>query len=192
LNAIFKQNVKFKVMLLVLAIVSLWLFLSTEPDKEHFETKKRVSKTTDYAMTDFTMTTMDLNGNPARIISGSQLSHYPKDDSTEIINPVALLLQQGKDTWKISSNKAYTVGKGDDLLLTGNVVATQPENPDIQLLTESLNIDSLNNTAYTDLAVTMKSSYGVTNSVGLHASLEQKTVNLHSRVKGHYDAPPTK
>jgi lipopolysaccharide export system protein LptC len=171
LNAIFKQNVKFKVMLLVLAIVSLWLFLSTEPDKEHFETKKRVSKTTDYAMTDFTMTTMDLNGNPARIISGSQL---------------------GKDTWKISSNKAYTVGKGDDLLLTGNVVATQPENPDIQLLTESLNIDSLNNTAYTDLAVTMKSSYGVTNSVGLHASLEQKTVNLHSRVKGHYDAPPTK
>jgi lipopolysaccharide export system protein LptC len=135
---------------------------------------------------------MDMKGNPSRVITGSEMSHYPEDDSTEIIDPIAQFIQKGKDTWQISSNKGFTVGKGDDILLTGNVIITQPDNPDIELHTESLNLDTLHNTAYTDLAVSMKSPYGETDSVGLHASLEQKTINLHSRVKGHYDAPPTK
>lgn len=172
-------------------MVTLWL-LSSHKETSEQSIKSEINKSSDYAMTNFTLTIMDMKGNPSRVITGSEMSHYPKDDSTEIIDPIAQFIQKGKDTWQISSNKGFTVGKGDDILLTGNVIITQPDNPDIELHTESLNLDTLHNTAYTDLAVSMKSPYGETDSVGLHASLEQKTINLHSRVKGHYDAPPTK
>ncbi len=142
-------------------------------------------------MSNFTMTVMDKLGQPSRIVTGQTMSHYPANDSTEIIAPIAQILEQGKKTWLITANKAYTEGKGEDILLTGNVIITQIDNTDIELRTEKLNLDTVRDNAYTDLAVSMKSPHGTTNSVGLHASLQEKTINLHSRVKGHYDAPPT-
>ena len=191
MNAIFKQAYLAKILLFILATVTLWL-VSGHKETSSQSVKSKVNKSSDYAMTDFTLTIMDMKGNPSRVITGSVMSHYPKDDSIEIIDPIAQFIQKGKDTWQVSSNRGFTIGKGDNILLTGNVIITQPDNPDMELHTESLNLDTLHNTAYTDLAVSMKSPYGETDSIGLHASLEQKTINLHSRVKGHYDAPPTK
>jgi lipopolysaccharide export system protein LptC len=57
------------------------------------------------------------------------------------------------------------------------------------MLTEKLTLHNLDNTAYTDEPVTINSPQGVTESVGLHAVLDDETINLHSRVKGQYDAP---
>ncbi len=169
-------------------MVSLWL-LSDENSEQKASLQTEFNKASDYAMTDFTLTIMDKEGNPSRIISGTEMAHYPEDDSTEIIFPIAELIAPEKETWIITSNKALTQGKGNDILLTGNVIISQKENSDIELRTEKLNLDTLHNTAYTDLAVSMKSPYGTSESVGLHASLKEKMINLHSRVKGHYDAP---
>lgn len=179
-----------KLLLPLLAIITLWLLFSEDTEKKTSE-QKTISHTSDYAMSNFTMTVMNELGKPSRIITGKEMQHYPEDDSTEIDDPIAEIIEEGKDTWLISSNKAYTQGKGDDILLTGNVIITQKDNKAVELRTEKLNLDTLHDTAYTDLAVSMKSPHGTTNSVGLHASLQEKTINLHSRVKGYYDAPPT-
>jgi len=177
-----------KILLPLLAVVSLWL-LSGEDSNQQSRLDSELNKASDYAMTDFTLTVMDKSGNPSRIISGKEMAHYPEDDSTEVIYPTAEFIELGKDTWLITSNKSTTQGKGDDILLTGNVIITKKDDTDVELRTEKLNLDTKHNTAYTDLAVSMKSPYGSTESIGLHASLEDKMINLHSRVKGHYDAP---
>lgn len=179
-----------KLLLPLLAMVTLWLLFSEDTKKKTAE-NNAISRTSDYAMSNFTMTVMNDQGKPSRIISGKEMAHYPEDDSTEINNPTAEIIEEGKDSWLMSSNKAYTQGKGEDILLSGNVIITQKDNKAIELRTEKLNLDTVHDTAYTDLAVSMKSPHGTTNSVGLHASLQEKTINLHSRVKGHYDAPPT-
>lgn len=179
-----------KLLLPILAIITLWLLFSEDAKKNTGE-QKTISRTSDYAMSNFTMTVMNELGKPSRIITGKEMAHYPVDDSTEIDSPIAEIIEQGKDTWLISANKAHTQGKGEDILLTGNVIITPKDNNAIELRTEKLNLDTIHDTAYTDLAVSMKSPHGTTNSVGLHASLQEKTVNLHSRVRGHYDAPPT-
>ena len=163
--------------------------MSGEDSNQQSKLDSELNKASDYAMTDFTLTIMDKSGNPSRIISGKEMAHYPEDDSTEVIYPIAEFIELGKDTWLITSNKSTTQGKGDDILLTGNVIITKKEDKEVELRTEKLNLDTKNNTAYTDLAVSMKSAYGLTDSVGLHASLEDKMINLHSRVKGYYDAP---
>lgn len=190
MNATSNRPFLVKLLLPLLAMITLWLLFSEDTVKKVSQ-QQTISRTSDYAMTNFTMTVMNKLGKPSRIISGKEMQHYPADDSTEIDAAVAEVIEEGKATWLISANKAYTQGKGEDILLTGNVIITQKENREIELRTEKLNLDTLQNTAYTDLAVSMKSAHGKTNSVGLHASLQQKTINLHSRVKGHYDAPPT-
>jgi len=179
-----------KILLPLLAVVTLWL-LSGEESEQQASLDSKLNKASDYAMTDFTLTVMDKEGNPSRIINGKEMAHYPEDDSTEILFPTAQFIEAEKNTWIITSNKGSTQGKGNDILLTGNVIITQKEDSNVELRTEKLNLDTLHNTAYTDLAVSMKSPYGKSESVGLHASLEDKMINLHSRVKGRYDAPTT-
>jgi lipopolysaccharide export system protein LptC len=116
--------------------------------------------------------------------------HYPNDDSTEIIKPVTDFINEGKDTWQMQSEHGYTQGKGETILLTENVIILNKDNPEYKMLTDKLTLDTVNETAFTDEAVTILSPQGKTNSVGLHADLKDETINLHSRVRGHYDAPP--
>jgi lipopolysaccharide export system protein LptC len=54
-----------------------------------------------------------------------------------------------------------------------------------------MHLDTVNNTAYTDRPVVMRSPNGDTHAVGFHAALQEETINLHSRVRGQYDAPAT-
>lgn len=174
----------------ILAIISIWL-LSGEYNKKNSSAEDQQTRSSDYAMTDFTITMMDDEGNPSRVITGTKMAYYSDNDSTEILLPVASILDQQKNNWLMSSNKGQTQGKGEKILLTGNVIVTRHDNNEIELHTEQLTLDTLHNTAYTDLAVSMKSPYGKTDSIGLHAALEDKMINLHSRVKGHYNAPPS-
>lgn len=168
-------------------MIGVWLLLDnevTQPDIQN-----QTTRTSDYAMTDFTMTIMDIDGTPDRVIKGKEMAHYPKDDSTEMIDPITEFLEPGQDAWIIESELGQTQGDADTILLTGNVIITNKDNPSFQMLTEKLTLDTKLNTAYTDQPVTIHSPQGDTESVGLHAALNDETINLHSRVKGQYDAP---
>ncbi len=189
MNVISNASTFVKALILLIVFISLWFLTHKQEESVHNENSETPGRTIDYAMSDFKMTVMDDSGQPARIIAGRELSHYPDDDSTEIITASAAFLSTDKDTWLINSNTAYTQGKGENIDLSGNVIITRDSNNEIELRTEQLTLDTVNNTAYTDQAVTIRSPYGDTDSVGLHASLQDETINLHSKVKGHYDAP---
>lgn len=188
MNVIFNLPLYARIGLLLTAAVSLWLFL--QDDSEPIQRSSEGGRSSDYAMTDFTMTIMDINGVPARQIKGDHLAHYPKGDRTEITNPTAEFLKPGQDTWIITSNKGRTKGKADTILLTGNVIISNKHDPEFNMLTDKLTLNTHLSTAYTEEPVTIHSPQGVTESVGLHAALDEETINLHSRVKGQYDAPP--
>lgn len=166
---------------------SLWLIFhdSNQPLQQASE----VRRASDYAMTDFTMTIMDINGEPIRLIKGQEMAHYPHDDSTEINRPETQFLGSGQDTWVVTSEHGHTQGKAETILLTGNVIISNKDNPAFKMRTEKLTLNTLDNTAYTDEPVSIHSPHGVTDAVGLHAALDDETINLHSRVKGQYDAP---
>jgi lipopolysaccharide export system protein LptC len=188
LNVIFNLPLYARIGLLLIAVLSLWLIL--HDNSQPIQRSSEPGRNSDYAMTDFTMTIMDINGVPARQIKGDELAHYPDGDRTEIINPVAEFLKPGQDTWIITSDRGQTQGKADAILLTGNVIISNKHEPDFNMLTDTLTLDTNLNTAYTEEPVTIHSPQGVTESIGLHAALDDETINLHSRVKGHYDAPP--
>lgn len=193
MNAISKLSLTYKVPLALLLGVMLWLIFSPSDKAEEVSTQAtNYNDTSDYAMTNFTMTIMDVNGQPARVIKGQNMAHYPEDDSTKITKPIAQFIEAQEDTWLMTSERGETTGKGDNILLLDNVIITRKDNNGVELHTSKLNLDTLQNTAYTDAAVKMISPHGETNSVGLHATLDEKTINLHSRVKGQYDAPPQK
>ena len=178
-----------RLLLIAVVLLTFWLFFSDDSPTSTNAGDPLVARTSDYAMTDFTMTVMDLNGQPQRVIEGREAAHYPEGDRTEIIDPIVLHIVMDDDDWILQSDRADTSGKGENIVLTGNVIITNKDEPEIQLLTELLHLDTINNTAYTDEPVLMRSPNGDTHSVGLHAALKEQTINLHSRVRGQYNAP---
>lgn len=188
MNAIFNLSWPLRLILIAATVLTLWLLFDNDPAPSQ-SGDELVERSSDYAMTDFKMTVMDTNGQPQRIIEGSEASHYPDGDRTEIINPDALHIAVDNDDWIMQAERADTSGKAEHIVLTGNVIITNKDQPDIQLLTELLHLDTVNNTAYTDQPVLMRSPNGDTHSVGFHAALQEETINLHSRVRGQYDAP---
>ena len=169
-----------------MVLISAWLWFDSEEKQTQLPSSQRNS---DYAMTDFTMNIMDINGEPARILKGKLMEHFPHDDSTEITDPIAVFMQKGRDTWEITADHGHTNGDGEIILLTDNVVITNLDNPAFEMLTEKLTLNTVDNTAYTDQHVTIHSPRGDTYAVGLHADMDEETINLHSKVKGQYDAP---
>ena len=168
----------------------LWLIFSSSDAIEHRSSESAAdSHTSDYSMTNFTMTILDVNGQLSRIIKGQKIAHYPEADITKITFPIAQFIEEQKDTWLMTSDRAETSGKGDEILLLDNVIITRKDNNKVELRTSKLNLNTIKNTVYTSEAVKMISPYGETSSIGLHAKLSDKTINLNSRVKGQYDAP---
>ena len=169
----------------------LWLiFNSSDATEQSSSQPKAYGDTSDYSLTNFTMTILDVNGQASRIIKGQKIAHYPEADITKITFPIAQFIEEQKDTWLMTSERAETSGKGDEILLLDNVIITRKDGNKVELHTSKLNLDTIKNTVYTTEAVKMISPYGETNSVGLHAKLSEKTISLNSRVKGQYDAPP--
>jgi lipopolysaccharide export system protein LptC len=191
LNAISKLTPLQQGLSALLLTFILWLLFSgSEQTTPTASSQQIYTDASDYTMSQFTMTIMDENGQPSRVIRGQTMAHFPEDDSTHITLPIAEFINQQKDTWVITSKQGKTHGKGDIILLSDNVVINRKGDTQTELQTSILTLDTEKSTAYTDAEVKMISPYGETNSIGLHATLEDKTINLHSRVKGHYDAPP--
>lgn len=190
MNAIFNLSWPLRGVLIAAVLLTLWLlFHNSGSELSDQQGDTLVERSSDFGMTDFTMTTMDINGKPQRIINGTLAAHYPQGDRTEIINASGLHIAIDDDDWLMQADRADTSGKAEHIVLTGNVIIVNKDQPEIQLLTELLHLDTINNTAYTDRPVLMRSPNGDTHSVGFHAALQEKTINLHSRVRGQYDAP---
>ena len=191
MNAISKlTSLQQGLLALSLAFILWLLFSGSEPTTSTANEQQNYTQASDYTISQFTITIMDENGQPSRIIKGQEMTHFPEDDSTHITSPIAEFVNQQKDTWIVKSEQGKTHGKGHVILLTDNVVISRKDDDKTELQTSTLTLDTNKSTAYTDAVVKMISPYGETNSIGLHATLEDKTINLHSRVKGHYDAPP--
>ncbi|HAQ50524.1 MAG TPA: LPS export ABC transporter periplasmic protein LptC [Gammaproteobacteria bacterium] len=145
----------------------------------------------DYSITDFTMILMDKLGQPQQIISGHQIIYYLEHDITHISLPIAEFISPDQQNWIITAEKGQTDNQGTRILLEQNVVIRNKDNSGTTLYTTSLILDTEKKIAYTDAPVTQVSPYGETHATGLHATLIDRTINLHSKVKGKYDAPST-
>ncbi len=186
LRIIFNLFAAAKVYLVLLVLAILWLMMTNNADNEKIS-RNASYRSSDNSMGDFTMILIYDDGRPFLTVQGKEMLHYFEDDIIEIIDPIARFIEPEQEAWVVTSNKGTTLGKGEIILLIGNVVITQENNDKIKLLTEKISLDTVNNTAYTDLAITINSPYGEMHSVGFNAAIKERTINLHSQIRGiHY------
>lgn len=137
-------------------------------------------------LTDSTFNIFDANGKLSKL-HASKAFFYKDQDAIEIEQPKF-------STNNLNTSILLTAKAGlyhpsnESLILEGNVIAKQTESKKTlwQLETNTLNIDNKTSTLFTSEAVNVKSGYHNLEAVGITASLNDRKIELLSKVRGKY------
>jgi lipopolysaccharide export system protein LptC len=145
----------------------------------------------DYYLNDFSITSLDSNGEPQHSLQAMQLSHFSNGEQTRLQQPRIEVFRQGAMAWRVSAEQGMVTPQQDEVLLSGDVILRQgATKTPLQLTTESLSIHPSEGTAETDQAVTLVQGKNRIKAVGMKLQQEGPRLQLLSQVRGHYEALP--
>ncbi|SEG53797.1 LPS export ABC transporter periplasmic protein LptC [Marinobacterium lutimaris] len=153
--------------------------------------REETRSTYDFFMRDNESRYWDENGNLARSWESQEMHHYPARNSSQLLEPIAHMPQQGGGTYKIRANDGWVLDDQSEIQLAGNVeVNHNPQSgPGSLLTTSTLNVFPPRNYAETDAPATLTRNGERTESTGLEVYFDERRVELLSNVRGRYDAP---
>ena len=131
----------------------------------------------------------DEQGNLQIDLKSPRIEQFEATGTAHLDTPRARLFSEGSpDPWLVESNEGSLQQNNEKLELTGNVRLTrQSEGREAVLETEALTLDNSNGTVYTDHPVSITEPFGVTRSTGMKAWINERILELNSRVEGQYE-----
>ena len=152
-----------------------------KPDKdEHFP---------DFFMENFTITSMDIKGQPNYILRATKMLHYADDDSSELERPRIQFLSE-KGDWTITAEHALILENTKQIQLKTNVQlsrnASAQQTP-MTIDTEYLSINTETEIAETESLAQVSSKGLSMTSKGLVYDGRNGILKLVSEVKGIYE-----
>lgn len=131
------------------------------------------------------------SGNLTHVLKASQVTYVAQEDGTlsYIEKPqLSFFREQQPQPWQLRADLGVASIDQHTLLLSGDVRAfsTHPRYGPVEVLTDDLQVDTEQQFARTDKPVTMRSTHGTTDAVGLEADLDSGRLQLLSEVKGTY------
>lgn len=112
------------VLLAALALASSWWQRSMEPPPRLLG-----GGGPDSVMEGYRATMMNTEGNPRHRLWGEVLTHYPNDDSTELVAPRLLVFRPAGAPWLIASEQGRISADGELVLLNGEVRIRRDASP---------------------------------------------------------------
>ena len=163
-------TIRQRVLALVLALIGGAAWWQQSGQVPEAPVKPVRARLPDYTVEQFTATTMDLNGRPARSLTAREMRHYPDDDSSELDLPVLVLNRPGEPPWDIRSETGWISGDRERLLLHGQVFADREgrgEARPIHLKTSELTVQPRQSYAETAMPVEITSDEDWLRSTGM-------------------------
>ncbi|MFO8142128.1 MAG: LPS export ABC transporter periplasmic protein LptC [Marinobacter sp.] len=135
-------------------------------------------------------TTWDEQGNLKMTLASPRIEQFDDSAHATMNAPRARIYsEQGTDPWIIEADKGSLQQNEDLVVLTGNVVVLrQTADSEATLTTSSLTLDNTQGSVYTDQPVTITEPFGVTRATGMKAWVDQRVLELNSRVEGQYES----
>ena len=118
----------------VVALGSFWLLEVMNKNAQDINASKNVNEP-DYFITNFSLVRMDLTGKPSYIVSGTKLTHYPADDSSDIDQPFVRKLTPDMPPMNMNAELAHIDQNNTRLQLHRKVVVDRVASPKAQNLT---------------------------------------------------------
>lgn len=126
-------------------------------------------------------------GEAVSSLQAARALHYPDDDIVYLTGVKARSLNP-EDNWALQSNAGRLWPDANRLLATDKAVLTQTgsEGAPVSIESNSLLLDSENETVTTDDPVTISQGRSAISGVGLSASMRDDHIVIHSSVEARY------
>ncbi|MES9897520.1 MAG: LPS export ABC transporter periplasmic protein LptC [Sedimenticola sp.] len=185
------RNLIVGTLLLLLAGGSWWLSQSSSSDREETKTAHH---TPDYYIEGFTGINMDSEGKPSQRLTAERMTHYPDDNSTELILPKMTVYDGDRPPWRIRSERGWISGDGEVILLKGEVhidrsvaAGVRP----IHITTRDLRAQPKDNYVESDADTHIISQSDTLDSRGIQVWFSQPVrIKLLANVRGRYEVNP--
>jgi lipopolysaccharide export system protein LptC len=184
-----RGNIIVIISLLLLVGATFWLG-KTIDIKDNKTTATSEPGGIDYYMENFTITSMNEQGEPRQDLSAVRMEHYPQDDSTSLVKPHIVVYKDKTAPWHITSKRGLISADGEIVLLKGDVVIDRPSTKgrgEMKLSTSELRIRPNDEYIETDKPVVMEGNGTYTQAIGMRAYMKQGKLHLLNRVRGRYE-----
>lgn len=178
----------------VFALGSFWLLELANKTSEELNASKQVNDP-DYFVTNFSLVRMDLQGKPSYIVSGTKLTHYPADDSSDIDHPFVRKISPDLPPLNMNAELAHIDQSNTRLQLFRNVVIDRVASPKAQnmtLKTEALTVFPDEERMETAVPVDMLLGTSHVTGVGMTANNATGVVDVQHTVRIVYPPAPRK
>lgn len=176
------------VIFILIAIGSFW-FLQ-DLTKEPVSDKEADSHFPDYFMDNFSITSLNQQGEPEYILQAKKMLHYSDDDKAELEQPYLNITQADKNI-TLQASRAVFLQQENIIYLHEKVIihrAASKTQTELSIYTDYLKINTQLHIAETNLAARVKTPEAELNTIGLILDNLQGTLKLQSQVKGTYEA----
>jgi lipopolysaccharide export system protein LptC len=175
-------------LMLTLALLTFWLERLTRGEPQP-QAQRRHDP--DYAIERFTLIDYSREGIPVSTLAAAKMVHYPDDDSTEMLAPRAVQTRPGQPRLSLAADRGTLTQDGSEMFLYDNVLllrdayATQPG---AELRTTFLHVIGARSLVRSDREVEIKEQGRTMVARGMQYDNLNGRVELHSQVRGTYEA----
>jgi len=170
----------------VLVVITSWL---SQRQEQPGKTGTATARLPDYFIKEFSSSVTDPQGRINQQLTANTLYHYPDNDLTILEKPDITASGEGKADWHATAdNGELHGGEQRTLLLRDNVVLRQQGTEKITLHTEWLRIEGKRRYAETDAPITIESTTGHIEGIGMNLYGEEQRLLVRSAVRGQYEA----
>ena len=170
--------------LLVAALATGW---SIWQQRDHGPTGAASAERSDYVLHDFELVALDDEGRESFTLRAPSMARDPDQHSMEMESPLFLLPNADRHYWKVVADHGWVSPEGDELRLRGGVeVTSPPEERQVAMNTEQLNVYPERDLATSAAVVTITQPGSILRGRGLETNLASKRYELKSQVHSRY------
>jgi lipopolysaccharide export system protein LptC len=172
------------VVLLVAALVSGW---SVWQHRARGPVATGSEERPDYVLHDFELVALDTGGLESFTLRAPTMTRNPGRHSMEMAEPVFLLPDSDRQYWRVAARTGWVAADGNELRLRGDVrVTSPPEQREVAMNTEQLNVYPDRDLATSAAVVTITQPGSILRGRGLETNLASKRYELKSQVRTRY------
>ncbi len=142
-----------------------------------------------FYMQDFMIRQYDESGALSRMIVGDQMTRETDSGVSQLQNPSATIYENALPMWKLNSESGTINADQTEMTLLEKVTVVQQPAEVLELKTEQLDINLVDQTASSTEKVVIMHTSGRQEGVGMTAELKKNELRLLSQVKGNYAQP---
>lgn len=177
-------------LLLMLALALLTFWLERTVREEQAPAAQR-SHDPDYVVERFSITDFNRAGIAESALSGAKMSHFPDDDSTELLAPRVVQSRPDQPRLTLSADRGTLSQNGEEVFLYDNVLVVREGTagiPESRMQTSFLHVVRARSLVRTDREVRVFERGRAIVGRGMEYNNESRELSLHAQVRGNFEA----